>query len=96
MRQRLFIIVAIASLAGLLASYLVYSVVVQLQAKAPEVGNQPVVVAAVNMGLAETITKDHVKVVPWPKGSIPPGALPPRCRDAAASCRCWFQRDSAP
>ena len=75
MRQRLFIIVAIASLAGLLASYLVYSVVVQLQAKAPEVGNQAIVVAAVNMGLAETITKDHVKVVPWPKGSVPPGAL---------------------
>ena len=75
MRQRLFIIVAIASLAGLLASYLVYSVVAQLQAKAPDVGNQPIVVAAVNIGLAETITKDHVKVVPWPKASIPPGAL---------------------
>jgi pilus assembly protein CpaB len=75
MRQRLFIIIGIASLAGLLASYLVYSVVVQLQTKAPEAGNQPIVVAAVNMGLAETITKDHVKVVPWPKAAVPPGAL---------------------
>jgi pilus assembly protein CpaB len=75
MRQRLFIILGIASLAGLLASYLVYSVVVQVQAKAPEVGNQPVVVAAVNMGLAETITKDHVKVVAWPKNSVPAGSL---------------------
>jgi len=75
MRQRLFIILGIASLAGLLASYLVYSVVVQVQTKAPEVGNQPVVVAAVNMGLAETITKDHVKLVPWPKNSVPTGSL---------------------
>jgi pilus assembly protein CpaB len=75
MRHRLFIILAIASLAGLLASYLVYTVVRQLQATAPEPGNAPVVVATVNMGLAETITKDHVKVVLWPKASIPPGAI---------------------
>jgi pilus assembly protein CpaB len=75
MRQRLILILAIASLAGLLASYLVYNVVAQLQAKAPETGNQPIVVAAVNMGLAETITKDHVKVVLWPKASVPPGSL---------------------
>lgn len=75
MRQRLLIILGIASLAGLLASYLVYSVVAQIQAKAPEPGNQPVVVAAVNMGLAETVTKDHVKVVAWPKTSVPAGSL---------------------
>ena len=75
MRQRLFVILGIASLAGLLASYLVYSVVVQMQAKVPEPGNQPVVVAAVNMGLAETVTKDHVKLVPWPKTSVPAGSL---------------------
>jgi pilus assembly protein CpaB len=75
MRHRLFIILAIASLAGLLASYLVYTVVRQLQATAPEAGNAPIVVASVNMGLAETITKDHVKVVLWPKASVPPGAV---------------------
>src|SRR5437867_2524119 len=75
MRHRLFIIVAIAALAGLLASYLVYTVVSQLQAKAPEAGNAPIVVASVNMGLAETITKDHIKVVLWPKTSVPPGAI---------------------
>src|SRR5262245_50720860 len=75
MRHRLLIIVAIAALAGLLASYLVYGVVKQLQAKAPEPGSAPIVVAAVNMGLAETITKEHVKLVLWPKSSIPPGAI---------------------
>jgi pilus assembly protein CpaB len=33
------------------------------------------VVAAVNVGLAETITKDHVKLVAWPKNSVPAGSL---------------------
>jgi len=75
MRHRLFIVVAIAGLAGLLASYLVYSVVKQLQAHAPEPGNTPIVVAAVNMGLAETVTKEHVKIALWPKASVPPGAI---------------------
>src|SRR5438128_11692718 len=75
MRHRLFIILAIASLAGLLASYLVYTVVRQLQARGPDPGNAPIVVATVNMGLAETITKDHVKVVLWPQAAVPPGAI---------------------
>ena len=75
MRHRLMIIVAVAALAGLLASYLVYSVVRQLQSRAPDPGNTPVVVAAVNMGLAETVTKEHVKLAMWPKVSVPPGAL---------------------
>ena len=75
MRHRLLIVVAIAGLAGLLASYLVYSVVRQLQVRAPEPGNVPIVIAAANMGLAETVTKDHVKLVLWPRTSIPPGAI---------------------
>src|SRR5262249_58214084 len=36
---------------------------------------EPIVVAAVNMSLAETITSQHVKLVPWPKTSVPEGAI---------------------
>jgi pilus assembly protein CpaB len=34
-----------------------------------------IVVAAVNMGMADTIGREHVKLVPWPNESIPSGAI---------------------
>ena len=34
-----------------------------------------VVVAAVNMNMAETITPQHVKLLPWPSKSVPTGAV---------------------
>jgi len=53
----------------------VYRVVVAVQANVKPDVTTDVVVAAVNMGMAETITPKHVKVVPWPKASVPTGAV---------------------
>ena len=75
MRRRLLIVLAFATLVGLVASYLVYRVVVTVQANARPDTTSEVVVAAVNMGMAETITSKHVKVVSFPKASIPVGAI---------------------
>jgi pilus assembly protein CpaB len=74
MRRRLLLIVVCASLIGLLASFLVYRVVSQV-ARANDDQSDRIVVAAANIGLAETITGQHVKLVPWPKASVPPGAI---------------------
>jgi pilus assembly protein CpaB len=75
MRRRLILVLALASLIGLIASFLVYRVVVAVQANVKPDTTTDVVVAAVNMGMAETITAKHVKVVPWPKSSLPTGAV---------------------
>jgi pilus assembly protein CpaB len=75
MRRRLLIVFAFASLVGLISSYLVYRVVSTVQAGSRPDTTAEVVVAAVNMGMAETITPKHIKVVPWPKNSVPAGAV---------------------
>jgi pilus assembly protein CpaB len=74
MRRRLLLIVLCASLIGLLASFLVYRVVSQV-ARAKDDQSERIVVAAANIGLAETVTGQHVKLVPWPKAAVPPGAI---------------------
>lgn len=74
MRRRLLVIVLCASLIGLLASFLVYRVVSQV-AGARDDQSERIVVAAANIGLAESITRQHVKLVSWPKASVPPGAV---------------------
>lgn len=74
MRRRLLLIVLCASLIGLLASFLVYRVVSQM-ARASDPQAERIVVAGANIGLAETITRQHVKLVPWPKSAVPPGAI---------------------
>ena len=72
MRRRLLVIVICASLIGLLASFLVYRVVSRI-ARGDQFDH--IVVAAAKIGLAESITRQHVKLVPWPKTSVPPGAI---------------------
>src|SRR5690242_19335537 len=74
MQRRLLVIVLCATLIGLLASLLVYRVVSQV-AQAGDVQPERIVVAAANIGLAESVTRQHVKLVAWPKGSVPPGAI---------------------
>jgi pilus assembly protein CpaB len=76
MRRRLALVLVVASVVGLLASTLVYRVLKQAAA----IGQQQqaiemIVVASVNMNMAETITPQHVKLLPWPARSVPPGAL---------------------
>jgi pilus assembly protein CpaB len=71
MRRRLFAIVVLASVIGLGASLLVYRTVSQ----ATRQPHEEIVVATVNMNLAETVTTRHVKLVRWPEASVPSGAL---------------------
>jgi pilus assembly protein CpaB len=74
MRRRFLLIVVLASVIGLVASALVYRVVSQA-ARANSEQTEQVVVADKNIDLAEAITRQHVKLVAWPKGSVPQGAV---------------------
>jgi len=74
MRRRFFLILICASVIGFLASFLVYRVVSQA-AHARSDQSEQIVVAAADLGLADTVTSLHIKLVNWPKPSVPPGAL---------------------
>src|SRR5688572_12765665 len=75
MRRRLTVVVVVAAVVGLLASALVYRVLKQMAGGPPQQDVQMIVVATVNMNLAETITPQHVKLLPWPTKSVPVGAI---------------------
>src|SRR5713101_7994336 len=75
MRRRLVLVLILASVVGLLASTLVYRVLSEIAANARPQKDETIVVASVNMGMAETITSQHVRLVAWPKASIPSGAV---------------------
>jgi pilus assembly protein CpaB len=77
MTRRLIAILVFATVAGLFASVGVYRVLARYQTAAQDLENnaEDVVVAAVNMQLGETVTARHVKLMSWPKGAIPSGAL---------------------
>jgi pilus assembly protein CpaB len=74
MRRRFLLILICASVIGLLASLLVYRVISQV-ARAGSDQSEQIVVAAADLGLAATVTSQHIKLVNWPKASVPPGAL---------------------
>ena len=75
MRRRLVLVLVLASVVGLLASTLVYRVLSDIASNARSEKAETIVVASVNMGMAETITSQHVRLVAWPKASIPAGAV---------------------
>ena len=72
MRRRLVLVLVLASVVGLITSTMVYRI---LSAIAQPEKAETIVVASVNIGMAETITGQHVKLVAWPKASIPSGAV---------------------
>jgi pilus assembly protein CpaB len=72
MPRRLVLVLVVAAVVGLLASTLVYRVLKQV-AQSQE--TDTIVVATVNMNMAETVTSAHVKLVPWPSKSVPVGAI---------------------
>jgi pilus assembly protein CpaB len=74
MRRRFLLILICASVIGFLASFLVYRVVSQV-ANARSDQSEQIVVATAALGLADTVTSQHIKLVNWPKASVPPGAL---------------------
>jgi pilus assembly protein CpaB len=75
MRRRLVMVLVVASVVGLLASTLVYRVLKQAAAGPQQQDVEMIVVASVNMNMAETITSQHVKLLPWPSKSVPSGAV---------------------
>jgi pilus assembly protein CpaB len=75
MRRRLVLVLVVASVVGLLASTLVYRVLKQAAAGPQQQDMEMIVVAGVNMNMAETITAQHVKLLPWPSESVPSGAV---------------------
>jgi pilus assembly protein CpaB len=75
MRRRLALVLVVASVIGLLASTLVYRVLKQAAAAGQQQEMEMIVVATVNMNMAETITSQHVKLLPWPAKSVPSGAV---------------------
>ena len=72
MRRRLVLVLVLASVVGLLTSTMVYRILSDIAR--PEKA-ETIVVASVNIGMAETITSQHVRLVAWPKASIPSGAV---------------------
>jgi pilus assembly protein CpaB len=72
MRRRLVLVLVLASVIGLLTSTMVYRI---LSGITRQDKPETIVVASVNIGMAETITGQHVKLVEWPKASIPSGAV---------------------
>src|SRR5260370_39245997 len=74
MRRRFVLILICASVIGFLASFLVYQVVSQA-ARARSDQSEQIVVAAADLGLADTVASQHIKLVNWPTASVPPGAL---------------------
>jgi len=75
MRRRLVLVLVLASVVGLVTSTLVYRVLKQAAAGPMQTDTEAIVVAAVNMNMAETITSQHVKLLPWPAKSVPSGAV---------------------
>ena len=72
MRRRLVLVLVLASVIGLLTSTMVYRVLSNIVR--PEKA-ETIVVASVNIGMAETVTSQHVRLVAWPTASIPSGAV---------------------
>ncbi len=75
MNRRLVLVIACAAVLGLAASFFAYRMISQMALLTPGETTEPIVVAAANMSLAETVTSKHIKLVAWPKSSIPAGAV---------------------
>jgi pilus assembly protein CpaB len=75
MRRRLVLVLVVAAVVGLLASTLVYRVLKDVASGAKPQDMEMIVVATVNMNMAETVTASHVKLLSWPAKSVPSGAI---------------------
>jgi pilus assembly protein CpaB len=74
-RNRTIIVIAIALLTATVASYGVYSAVQRIPVRQVEVPTAHAVVASTHLPIGTLVTKDHVKVVPWPARNPVPGAF---------------------
>lgn len=76
MRRRFFLILCFALVMGLVTGYLVYrSLTTNTMVEASALPTEGVIVAAANIEVGEALTSRHVKLLPWPKDSVPAGSL---------------------
>lgn len=76
MRRRFFLILGFALVMGLVTGYLVYrSLTTNTMVEASALPTEGVIVAAANIEVGEALTSRHVKLLPWPKDSVPAGSL---------------------
>jgi pilus assembly protein CpaB len=76
MGRRFVLILGFALVIGLVTSSLVYRAITQNVAAEPSVQSTgQIVVAAANLNLGEAVTSEHVRLVSWPKESMPAGSL---------------------
>ncbi len=76
MRRRLFLVLAIATVVGLFTGAIIYRTVSRsVTRQADRQATEQVVVAAVNMELGESLTRQHIELATWPENSVPEGAI---------------------
>lgn len=74
-RMRVFIVLALALTAGSVLAFATYNYVQKAPAGGPGVATAPVVVAASDLAIGAEIKSGDLKVVQWPAGSLPAGAV---------------------
>jgi pilus assembly protein CpaB len=74
-RNRTVVVIAIALVTATIASYGVYTAVQRIPVRQVEVPSVYAVVASTHLPVGTLVTKDHVKLVPWPERNQMPGAF---------------------
>ena len=76
MGRRFVLILGFALVIGLVTGSLVYRAITQkIQVEASVQPTEEIVVAAANLRLGEIVTSQHLRVMSWPKGAAPGGAV---------------------
>ena len=75
MRNRMFIVLALALTAGGGLAYGTYNYMQNVPVRTVSVPTQPVVVAAAELQLGTEIKRDDLQVISWPAGEVPDGAF---------------------
>ena len=76
MGRRFVLILGFALVIGLVTGSLVYRAITQkIQVEASVQPTEEIVVAAANLKLGEIVTSQHLRVMSWPKGAMPAGAV---------------------
>lgn len=74
-RMRVFMVLALAMTAGGVLAYGTYNYVQKTPARTVSMPTRPVVVAAADMDVGAELRPEDVRIVDWPAGSVPQGAI---------------------
>jgi pilus assembly protein CpaB len=75
-RMRVFVVLALALTAGAVLAFGTYNYIQKTPVQAAAaVATTPVVVAATDLDLGATLTKDDVRVIQWPNSALPQGVI---------------------